>query len=88
MIEIMIKSKIWYLKKIRLFEEMTSEEMGELDRATRMESVKKKTAIFFPGDPSRGKSLESLKYSTIPPGIPWRRPWMTAESVSFERSYF
>ncbi|MFQ5950163.1 MAG: Crp/Fnr family transcriptional regulator, partial [Nitrospiria bacterium] len=49
----MDKSKIWYLKKIRLFEEMTSEEMGELDRVTRMESVKKKTPIFFPGDPSK-----------------------------------
>ncbi|MFQ5779482.1 MAG: Crp/Fnr family transcriptional regulator [Nitrospiria bacterium] len=49
----MVKSKIWYLKKIRLFEEMTSEEMGELDRVTRMESVKKKTPIFFPGDPSQ-----------------------------------
>lgn len=49
----MLKSKIWYLKKIRLFKEMTSEEMGELDRITRMESVKKKTPIFFPGDPSQ-----------------------------------
>ncbi|MFQ5580627.1 MAG: Crp/Fnr family transcriptional regulator [Nitrospiria bacterium] len=32
---------------------MTSKEMGELDRITRMESVKKKTPIFFPGDPSQ-----------------------------------
>jgi len=49
----MSNSKIWYLKKIRLFREMTSEEAGELDRITRMESVKKKTPIFFPGDPSQ-----------------------------------
>ncbi|MFQ5597467.1 MAG: Crp/Fnr family transcriptional regulator [Nitrospiria bacterium] len=47
------KSKIWYLQKINLFKEMTSEEIGELDRATRMESVRKKTPIFFPGDPSQ-----------------------------------
>lgn len=47
------KSKLWYLKKINLFEEMTSEDMGKIERATRMESVKKKTPIFFPGDPSQ-----------------------------------
>ncbi len=46
------KSKLWYLQKINLFKEMSSEEMGELDRVTRMESVRKKTPIFFPGDPS------------------------------------
>lgn len=53
MIRPMQKSKIWYLQKIHLFKEMTSEEMGQLDRSTRMESVKKKTPIFFPGDPSK-----------------------------------
>lgn len=47
------KSKIWYLQKINLFKEMTSEEMGTLDRMTKMESVRKKTPIFFPGDPSQ-----------------------------------
>lgn len=47
------KSKLWYLKKINLFEEMTSEEMGKLAGETRMESVRKKTPIFFPGDPSQ-----------------------------------
>ncbi len=47
------KSKLWYLKKINLFKEMTSEDMGKIERATRMESVKKKTPIFFPGDPSQ-----------------------------------
>jgi len=47
------KSKIWYLQKINLFKEMNAEEMGRLDRMTRMESVKKKTPIFFPGDPSQ-----------------------------------
>lgn len=47
------KSKLWYLQKINLFKEMSSEEMGELNRVTRMESVKKRTPIFFPGDPSQ-----------------------------------
>ena len=47
------KSKLWYLKKINLFQEMTAEEMGKLDRMTKMESVRKKTPIFFPGDPSQ-----------------------------------
>lgn len=47
------KSKLWYLKKINLFTEMSSEEMETLARKTRMESVSKKTPIFFPGDPSK-----------------------------------
>jgi len=47
------KSKLWYLKRINLFTEMSSEEMGALAKKTRMESVSKKTPIFFPGDPSQ-----------------------------------
>jgi CRP-like cAMP-binding protein len=49
----MMKTKIWYLQRINLFEEIAPEEMEALARMTRMESVKKKTAIFLPGDPSR-----------------------------------
>jgi len=49
----MSENKIWYLQKINLFKEMTSEEIRELDRMTRMESVKKKSSIFLPGDPSQ-----------------------------------
>jgi len=49
----MIKSKLWYLQKIRLFNEMSREEMEELARTARMEAIKKKTVIFLPGDPSR-----------------------------------
>lgn len=49
----MAKTKIWYLQKIKLFKESTPEEMEELARMTRMESVKKRTAIFLPGDPSQ-----------------------------------
>ena len=49
----MIKNKIWYLQKTNLFKEMSPEEMKELDRITVEESVKKKAAVFFPGDPSR-----------------------------------
>ncbi len=47
------KSKLWYLQKINLFKEMTTEEMGEIASKTRMESVSKRTPIFFPGDPSQ-----------------------------------
>jgi CRP/FNR family cyclic AMP-dependent transcriptional regulator len=49
----MPQNKIWYLQKINLFKDMTSEEIQELDRMTRMESVKKKVSIFLPGDPSQ-----------------------------------
>ncbi len=48
----MVSTKIWYLQKFKLFNEMTVEEMAELERITRMESVKKKTVLFLPGDPS------------------------------------
>ncbi len=47
------KSKLWYLKRINLFTEMSPEEMGVFAQKTRMESVRKKTPIFFPGDPSQ-----------------------------------
>ncbi len=47
------KSKLWYLKRINLFSDMSSEEMESLAQKTRMESVSKKTPIFFPGDPSQ-----------------------------------
>ncbi len=47
------RSKLWYLKQINLFAEMSSEEMGMLAQKTRMESVRKRTPIFFPGDPSQ-----------------------------------
>jgi CRP-like cAMP-binding protein len=49
----MMRTKIWYLQRINLFKGMTPEEMDALARMTRMESVKKKTTIFLPGDPSR-----------------------------------
>lgn len=49
----MTKNKIWYLQKTNLFKEMSQEDMKELDRITVEESVKKKEAIFFPGDPSQ-----------------------------------
>lgn len=49
----MIKSKIWYLQKINLFNAMPPDQMEELDRITRMSAVKKKETIYLPGDSSR-----------------------------------
>ncbi len=49
----MIKNKIWYLQKTNLFKEMSSDEIKEVDRITVEESVKKKSTIFSPGDPSQ-----------------------------------
>ncbi|MBI3606924.1 MAG: Crp/Fnr family transcriptional regulator [Nitrospirae bacterium] len=48
-----LESKLWYLQRVNLFQEMTGEEMRELERTTRMESVKKRSAVFLPGEPSR-----------------------------------
>lgn len=50
----MVESKLWYLQRIKLFKELTPQEVEELDRIARMVSVKKNEAIYYPGDPSRG----------------------------------
>ncbi|NKE70247.1 Crp/Fnr family transcriptional regulator [Nitrospiraceae bacterium HYJII51-Mn-bac16s-1-B09] len=63
MIPAMLKSKIWYLQRIRLFKEMTPEEMEELDRKVQMVSVRRKTALFFPGDP--GQHVYALKEGRV-----------------------
>ncbi len=48
-----LESKLWYLQRVNLFQEMTAAEMRELERTTKMESVKKRSALFLPGEPSR-----------------------------------
>lgn len=45
-------TKLWYLKHIRLFDGMSSSEMQEMEKITRMEEVKKRQPLYLPGDPS------------------------------------
>lgn len=45
-------SKLWYLKHIRLFDGLTPAELQEMERITRMQTVKKRQPLYLPGDPS------------------------------------
>ncbi|TAJ23667.1 MAG: Crp/Fnr family transcriptional regulator [Nitrospirae bacterium] len=45
-------NKVWYLKHIRLFDDLSPAEMQEMERITRMQEVKKRQPLYFPGDPS------------------------------------
>ena len=46
-----MKSKLWYLKQVKLFSDLNDAEMDEMDKMTRMEAFKKKQPIYLPGDP-------------------------------------
>ncbi len=45
-------NKLWFLKHIRLFEGISSSEMQEMEKITRMEEVKKRQPLYLSGDPS------------------------------------
>ncbi len=45
-------NKLWYLKHIRLFDDLNPVEMQEMERITRMQEVKKRQPLYLPGDPS------------------------------------
>tara|TARA_B100002003_G_C14126227_1_gene541660 strand:- start:576 stop:1268 length:693 start_codon:yes stop_codon:yes gene_type:complete len=45
------KSKLWYLKQVKLFSDLNDSEMNEMEKMTRMEAFKKKQPIYLPGDP-------------------------------------
>lgn len=47
-----LMNKLWFLKHIRLFDDISPVEMQEMDRITRMEEVKKRQPLYLPGDPS------------------------------------
>jgi hypothetical protein len=50
--ETSLPSKLWYLKRIRLFDGLTPAEMPEMEQITRMHEVKKRQPRYRPGDPS------------------------------------
>ncbi len=45
-------NKVWYLKHIRLFDDLSPAEIQEMERITRMQEVKKRQPLYLPGDPS------------------------------------
>ena len=50
--EVSQTKKLWYLKKINVFSELSWRELKELKRITRMVSYRKNEPIYLPGDPS------------------------------------
>tara|TARA_B100000315_G_scaffold253546_1_gene292528 strand:+ start:10829 stop:11521 length:693 start_codon:yes stop_codon:yes gene_type:complete len=49
--ETSVKSKLWYLKQVKLFSDLSDAEMTEMEKMTRMEAFKKRQPIYLPGDP-------------------------------------
>ncbi len=49
--ESIVKSKLWYLKQVKLFSDLSDVEMDQMNQMTRMEAFKKKQPIYLPGDP-------------------------------------
>ncbi len=45
------KSKLWYLKQVKLFSDLSATEMEQMNNMTRMVDFKKKHPIYLPGDP-------------------------------------
>ncbi len=45
-------TKLWYLKRIRLFSGLSQTELMEMDRITRMQEVKKRQPVYLAGHPS------------------------------------
>lgn len=56
-------TKIWYLKQINLFKEMTKEEMMALAKMVQEKTFKKKDPIYLPGD--SGKQVYLLKKGVV-----------------------
>lgn len=50
-------SKLWFLRHIRLFADLSPSEMHEMERITRMEEIKKRQPLYLPGDPSENVYL-------------------------------
>lgn len=58
-----LKSKLWYLKRIDLFRDLSEVELQEIDRISRMITVKKGQPLYLPGDP--GTSVFLLKVGRV-----------------------
>ena len=46
-----VPSKYWYLKQIKLFSDLSDEDMKTMEAMTRMEFVRKRQIVYIPGDP-------------------------------------
>ncbi len=63
-------TKLWYLRHFNLFSTLSKNELQEMSQKTRMEEIKKRRPIYFPGDPSNTVYLLKkgrVKISNIAP---------------------
>ena len=58
-----MKTKLWYLKRINLFSEMSEPEIRQMENITRMEAFRKREPIYLPCDP--GDSVFLLKSGKV-----------------------
>lgn len=56
-------TKIWYLKRVNLFKEMSQEEMEQMAKMVVEKSFRKKELIYLPGEP--GQSVYLLKKGVV-----------------------
>jgi len=57
------RSKLWYLKNINLFEEMSAEQMKTVEQRTVMREVRRKEVLYLPGD--AGDRIYLLKRGVV-----------------------
>lgn len=57
------RSKLWYLSNFNLFKSMTAAQMEDLSRRTVMREVKRREALYLPGDP--GDRIYLLKRGVV-----------------------
>ncbi|MBI5755396.1 MAG: Crp/Fnr family transcriptional regulator [Nitrospirae bacterium] len=58
-----VHSKHWYLKQVRLFSDLSDEEIKSMESMTRMEYVRKGQPIYIPGD--EGEDVYFLKKGRV-----------------------
>lgn len=44
------RTKLWYLKNVNLFHEMTADQMAMVERTTVMKEIRRKEVLYLPGD--------------------------------------
>ena len=47
-----LPNKLWFLKHIRLFDDISPSEMQAMEKITHMKEIKKRQPLYLPGDPS------------------------------------
>lgn len=57
------RTKLWYLKNVNLFHEMSAAEMAMVERTTVMKEIRRKEVVYLPGEP--GDRVYVLKRGVV-----------------------